>query len=127
MANEKILLVDDDEMIRIIAKQSLEMNGGFDVTVAASGEECLEVAGEVMPSLILMDMFMPGLDGPSAFQKLRENKAFTRIPVVFLTANASEQDTERLINMGAAGVMAKPFQPSELSSQVRKFLPDSSF
>jgi CheY-like chemotaxis protein len=126
MASKKILLVDDDEMIRAIAKQSLETNGGFDVTVAASGEECLEVAGEIMPNLILMDVFMPGLDGPSTFQELRKNKVLTHIPVVFLTANTSEQDTERLIGMGAAGVMAKPFQPSELSSQMRQFLPNSS-
>ena len=126
MASKKILLVDDDEMIRAIAKQSLETNGGFDVTVAASGEECLEVAGEIMPNLILMDVFMPGLDGPSTFQELRKNKVLTHIPVVFLTANTSEQDTERLIGMSAAGVMAKPFQPSELSSQMRRFLPNSS-
>lgn len=96
------------------------------MTVAASGEECLEMAGEVMPNLILMDMLMPGPGGPSAFQELRKTKALTHIPVVFPAANTSEQDTERLINMGAAGIVAKPLQPSELSSQVRQFPPDGS-
>ena len=76
----------------------------------------------MLPNLILMDMFMPGIDGPSAFQKLQENEALAQIPVVFLTANSSAQDAERLEKMGAAGVVTKPFQPSELSSQVRQFL-----
>ncbi len=126
MASEKILLVDDDEMIRTIARMSLEKGGAFEVTVAANGEECLQVAKDVMPNLILMDMFMPGLDGPAAFQKLQENEELAQIPVVFLTANSSDQDAERLKKMGAAGVLTKPFQPSELPSQVRQFLPNGA-
>lgn len=126
MAGEKILLVDDDATIRKIARTSLEKDGAFEVAVATNGEECLQLTEEIMPSLILMDMFMPGFDGPSAFQKLQENKALAQIPVVFLTANSSEQDSNHLKKMGAAGVLTKPFQPSQFSSQVRQFLPNGA-
>lgn len=121
MAGEKILLVDDDETVRTIAKMCLE-KGGFEVAMASSGEECLQMAENSMPRLILMDVFMPGLDGTATFQKLQENEALARVPVVFLTAKSSDQEIERLETMGAAGVLTKPFQPHQLSSQIEQFL-----
>jgi CheY-like chemotaxis protein len=126
----KILVVDDDPDIRRIAALALERLGGFRVLLAASSEEALELAaghgehgkqGEA-PDLVLLDVTMPGMDGPATLGALRANAATAHVPVVFFTATSNDADVARLCALGAVGVIAKPFDIAELSRRVTAFL-----
>jgi CheY-like chemotaxis protein len=110
----RILHVDDDEDIRIITKLTLEAVGGFTVMQCASGQEAIDQAAEFEPDLILLDVMMPGLDGEETFLKLKEVEALKMAPIVFATAKVHEESVTRLFSIGAAGVIAKPFDPLAL-------------
>jgi CheY-like chemotaxis protein len=118
----KILIIDDEDDIRRIAKLALGRIGGMDVADAASGREGLRRAEEDAPDAILLDVMMPGLDGPSTLAALRSNPKTASIPVVFLTAKAMPAETERLRDLGAKDVLTKPFDPLTLAQQVRAAL-----
>jgi CheY-like chemotaxis protein len=128
----KILVVDDDPDIRRVAALALERLGGFRVLLAGSSEEALELAAEhgeqgESPDLVLLDVTMPGMDGPATLSALRANPATARVPVVFFTATSNDADVERLCALGAVGVIAKPFDIADLSRRVRAFLsPDGA-
>jgi CheY-like chemotaxis protein len=117
-----ILLVDDDEMIREVAQLALGLVGGWQVTTASSGEEGLAVAGTISPDAILLDVMMPGLDGPSTFGRLQNDPVTRTIPVVLLTAKVQPAERRRWLELGVAGVLAKPFDPMTLSSQLAELL-----
>ena len=116
----RILLVDDEDDIRTIAEMSLGAVGGFEVVTASSGAAALEIAGRERFDGVLLDVMMPELDGPSTLARLRETGV--DVPVVFLTAKVQASDREALEAAGAAGVIAKPFDPMELPDQVRAIL-----
>lgn len=118
----KVLIIDDEEDIRSIASMSLGILGGIDVIEADGGEEGISKAASENPDAILLDMMMPGLDGPSTLARLQENEATKNIPVVFLTARAMSSEMERLKQMGATGVLTKPFDPTELANQLKQIL-----
>ena len=119
MLIEKVLLVDDDPSIRVVAEICLSRVGNWQVTVAESGKQALEMAAREVPDLILLDVMMPGMDGPTTLQLLR--KIYTG-PVIFITAKTQKQEVERFINLGAAGVISKPFDPMALPSQIEAIL-----
>jgi CheY-like chemotaxis protein len=118
----KILLIEDEDDIRRIAKLSLSRIGGMEVVDAASGIDGVRRAEEERPDAILLDVMMPGLDGPSTLAALRSNPRTASIPVVFLTAKAMPAEMARLRDLGARGVLTKPFDPATLPSQVRAAL-----
>lgn len=118
----KVLIIDDEEDVREIAKMSLNLLGGLDVVEAENGQHGIEVAAENKPDVILLDMNMPILDGPSTLEALRTNEATKDIPVIFLTAKAMTQEIEKLKRMGATGVLTKPFDPTTLATQVQDIL-----
>ena len=118
----KVLIIDDEEDVRRIAALSLTVLGGFDVVEADGGSEGIAKAATEQPDVILLDMMMPGMDGPATLVKLRDDPATTVIPVIFLTARAMSQEVERLKNMGAKGILTKPFDPTELAAQVKQIL-----
>ena len=122
MGGKKILMIDDEEDIRTVARMSLEAVGGFEVLLAASGEEGVEMAAREGPDAILLDVMMPGLDGPSTFRRLRERDGCSEIPVIFLTAKAQRAEVERLKELGPVGVLTKPFDPMKLPDEVRALL-----
>ena len=122
MANEKILMIDDEDDIRTVAQMSLQTVGGFQVVLAAHGEEGLEICKKEKPDLILLDVMMPGLDGPGTLKRLKENPESAHIPVVFLTAKAQQMELNELKTMGAAGVLTKPFDPMKLPDLLREYL-----
>ncbi|MBT3352119.1 MAG: response regulator [Nitrospinaceae bacterium] len=122
MANEKILMIDDEDDIRTVAQMSLQTVGGFQVVLAANGEEGLEICKKEKPDLILLDVMMPGLDGPGTLKRLKENPESAHIPVVFLTAKAQQMELNELKTMGAAGVLTKPFDPMKLPDLLREYL-----
>jgi CheY-like chemotaxis protein len=118
----KVLIIDDEEDIRAVVSLSLNHFGQIDVLEAESGEEGVNKASVEKPDAILLDMTMPVMDGPSTLAALRDNPNTKTIPVIFLTARAMTAEVERLKNMGAAGILTKPFDPETLASQVKNIL-----
>jgi CheY-like chemotaxis protein len=121
--SKRLLLVEDDESIRAIAHMSLERIGGWRVVNARSGEDALRIltAGEVFTAIV-MDVMMPGLDGPAVLRRLQDDGLLADTPVVFLTAKAQRAERERLNVLGAAGVIAKPFDPMTLPAELERLL-----
>jgi CheY-like chemotaxis protein len=116
----KIMLVDDEEDIRTVAEISLCHVGQWEAVVVSSGIEALELAPECQPDLILLDVMMPALDGPSTLKKLRENEATKDIPVIFLTAKVQPNEVSEYLQLGALGVVAKPFDPMLLPDEIKR-------
>jgi CheY-like chemotaxis protein len=116
---ERILHVEDESDIREVARIALEDVGGFKVETAGSGREALRKAEESLPDLVLLDVMMPGMDGPTTFQALRKCPATAAIPVIFMTAKVQSHEVDRYKAMGALGIVAKPFDPMTLADQVR--------
>jgi CheY-like chemotaxis protein len=116
--SRKILLVDDEDDIREVAQMSLEMTAGWEVVTAASGPEALRLAAEEKPDAILLDVMMPGMDGPATARALRASEDTAGIPIILLTAKVQPADRRRFDDLGVAGVLAKPFDPMELAAQV---------
>jgi CheY-like chemotaxis protein len=121
--SRRLLLVDDEGAIREIARVSLERVGDWSVVAVASGREALELveSGESF-DVVVLDVMMPELDGPTTMRRLREGSLPSSVPVVFLTAKLQPADRERLHELGAAGVIAKPFDPMSLSSELDRIL-----
>jgi two-component system OmpR family response regulator len=118
----KLLVVDDDPDIRRIAALALERIGGFQVTLAEDAPSALESAARDPPDLVLLDVSMPGTDGPATLVALRALAATARVPVVFFTAASSDAEVERLMGLGAVGVVPKPFDVAELPRRIRAIL-----
>lgn len=117
-----VLLIDDDPDIRQIGHLSLHVVGGFDVIVAASGAAGVAQAQIQTPDVVLLDMMMPGMDGIATLAELRRLPAMQEIPIVFFTAKVQRTEKERLMALGAAGVIAKPFDPMTLAQDLKKLL-----
>lgn len=118
MSPKRILVIDDEDDIREVASVALETSGDFDVVTAASGLAGLVEANSHRPDVILLDVMMPELDGPSTFLRLRELEATRTIPVIFLTAKVQPNDRRRLADLGALGIISKPFDPMTLAGEV---------
>ena len=122
MPGRRILVVDDEADIRTVAGLALGRVGGMEVSVAASGSEALDLATASPPDAIVLDVMMPGMDGPATFEALRQEPATAAIPVVFLTAKTQAAERERLLALGADGVLAKPFDPMTLAAELAAVL-----
>lgn len=117
-----MLIVDDEEDIREVAQLCLEAVGGWQVCTAQSGSEGLISAECEKPDAILLDMMMPGMDGLSTLEELRANPLTENIPVIFLTAKDNLLDKNKFTQMKVKGIIAKPFDPMNLSEQVAQLL-----
>jgi CheY-like chemotaxis protein len=117
----KILLVDDEADIRLIAEISLANLGGWQVIQASSGPEAIRLVRDERPDLILLDVMMPGMDGPATLQKLREAEDFDT-PVIFMTAKVQRTEVDRLLDLGVRGLIPKPFDPMALPDEIRRIL-----
>ena len=113
-------MVDDDSDIRTVARLSLTAVGGFTVEVCGSGLEALEMAPAFGPDLVLLDVMMPGMDGPTTLLRLRELPALAKTPVIFMTAKVQPQEVAQLKASGALDVLAKPFDPMALPDALRR-------
>jgi two-component system, OmpR family, response regulator len=119
MTIEKVLLVDDEPDIRAVAKIALGAVGGWQVVVCESGTEAIAQAAAEAPDIILLDVMMPEMDGPTTFKKLREQASTASIPIIFLTAKVQPQEIQAYLDLGAVGVINKPFDPMTLATQVK--------
>jgi CheY-like chemotaxis protein len=118
----RILHVDDDPNARRIVELIFTVDPTFTVRSCASGKDALETAANWASDLILSDVMMPGMDGPTMLACLREIPKTAQIPVVFMTARAQTHDLAYFKSLGAAGVIVKPFDPMTLSDLVRGHL-----
>jgi len=114
----RILYVEDEPDIQEVARMALEMVGGYTVQICSSGQEAVEVAPGFAPDLILLDVMMPGMDGPSTLKALREIETLSQTPVAFMTAKVQPNEIQEYIELGAINVIPKPFDPMTLSAQV---------
>ncbi|NVJ93659.1 MAG: response regulator [Methylocystaceae bacterium] len=115
---KKILYVEDEPDIRDIAKLVLEKVGGYEVLAVEGGHEALDKIFEFNPDMVLLDAMMPEMDGPTTFKEIRKIPVYKKTPIAFLTAKLMESDIASFLELGAIGVIAKPFDPMTLSNQV---------
>jgi CheY-like chemotaxis protein len=118
MSPRRVLIVDDENDIREVAQVCLELVGNYEVIAASSGRDGLVQARTSQPDAILLDVMMPGMDGPATLVELRADPATRDIPVVFLTAKTQLSERTNLSELGAAGIITKPFDPLKLPSQL---------
>ncbi len=117
----RVLLVDDESSIRTIVRVNLESDG-IGVIEATDGAEALERVREEQPSIVLLDVMMPDVDGWQVAQRLARDPATREIPVVFLSARAAREDRLRAQELGAVGYVVKPFDPVRIGGVVRDVL-----
>ena len=122
---KQVLLVDDDQNIRTLAQMGLEGLTDWKVELAASGAEAISKATAVKPDLIILDVMMPGMDGPTTLAELRKLEELSTIPVIFMTAKAQTHEVELYQKMGARGIITKPFDPMTLPDDIQGILSKS--
>ena len=119
-----ILIIDDEDDIREVAALSLEATAGWEIITASSGADGIKAAGNPKhrPHAILMDVMMPGMDGPTTFRQMQQNPELSNIPVILLTAKVQGVDQRRFADLGVAGVLFKPFDPLTLAAEISSTL-----
>jgi two-component system, OmpR family, response regulator len=115
-----IACIDDDEDILRVAELTLELMGSFKVTTFAGGPAALAGLAAANPDLVLLDVMMPRMDGPATFEAIKQRDDLKHLPVVFLTAKIQPSERSQYEAMGAAGVLAKPFDPTTLAQEVER-------
>jgi CheY-like chemotaxis protein len=115
----RICCVEDDDDIRRIVRLSLERIGGMTVDLVADPAVAIDSMIAFRPDLVMLDWMMPGIDGPALLRKMREVPETRALPVVFITAKASQRELAELSALGAAGTISKPFAPKDLPDQLR--------
>jgi CheY-like chemotaxis protein len=123
MTDIRILFVDDEPDLREIVDVSLGLDPQFRTRACASGADALVMAARWSPSVILLDVMMPLMDGPTTLANLRKNPVTAHIPVLFLTARTQSAEIEQYVSLGVQGVLSKPFDPMTLAALVRGHLP----
>ena len=123
MTSLSVLYVDDEPDIREVATLSLEIDPDISVTSFDAGGAALAALDDgFRPDIILLDVMMPGMDGPATLNEIRERRSLATTPVVFITARAQAHEQERFRSLGAIGVITKPFDPMTLAGDLRALL-----
>jgi len=117
----RVLYVEDEPDIRELVEFALEEEG-FELNVCVSGADALEQARHDRPDLILLDVMMPGMDGPTTLTRLREMSHLSDTPVIFMTAKVQPPELARYRSLGAIDIIVKPFDAMELAGQLRATL-----
>ena len=117
---KSIMMVEDEPDIQTVAKLALETVGGFQVDICSSGQEAIDKGPSIAPDLILLDVMMPGIDGPTTLQELRKLPELSDTPIIFMTAKVQPQEVASYKEMGAIDVIPKPFDPMKLADTVRE-------
>lgn len=117
---QKIMYVEDEPDIQAVAKLALETVGGFTVKICSSGKEALEEVHGFGPDLVLLDVMMPDMDGPSTLKELQADDSLKGLPVIFMTAKVQPQEIAQYREMGALDVIPKPFDPMNLANSIRE-------
>ena len=115
----RICYVEDDEDIQRIVRVTLERVGKMTVAVVSDPTQAIATFAEFQPDLVMLDWMMPVMDGPTLFRQMKLRPETSSLPVVFITAKASQRDLDELKALGAAGTISKPFSPKDLPDQLR--------
>lgn len=115
----RICYVEDDEDIQRIVRTSLERIGKMTVALVTDPTQAIAAMAEFRPDLVMLDWMMPVMDGPTLFRQMKLRPETSGLPVVFITARASQRDLDELKSLGAAGTISKPFSPKDLPEQLR--------
>lgn len=115
----RILYVDDEEMLRTVTNLALTRIGKFTVELCDSGTKAVDAAKAFKPDLIMLDVMMPVMDGPATLRALQEDPETASIPVIFITAKVQPREIDSFRALGVVDVIAKPFEPMGLAGQVR--------
>ena len=115
----RICYVEDDEDIQRIVRVTLERVGKMTVQVVGDPTLAIDTMAAFRPDLVLLDWMMPKMDGPTLFREMKLRPETSSLPVVFITAKASQHDLNELLKLGAAGAISKPFSPKDLPDQLR--------
>jgi two-component system, OmpR family, response regulator len=118
-----ILCVDDEEDIQDIVKLCLELDDSLAIDICGGGGEAMAFLSRSRPDLILLDVMMPGMDGPATFAAMRQ-QGF-EIPVIFMTARVHGTEVSEYLRLGAIGVIPKPFDPVTLAGEVKRLWSES--
>ena len=118
---KRIAHVDDDDSIRAIVKIALERIGKFELLSCASGAEALHKVPGFAPDMVLLDVMMPGMDGPATLLQLKQKMNLEGVAVVFMTAKVQTAEMEHYKKIGACNVIIKPFDAMQLSQQLRSY------
>ena len=117
---KRILYAEDEADIQAVAKLALEVVGGFELRVCSTGEEAIECVVAFAPDLFLLDVMMPGLDGPDTLKALRALPEMADVPCIFMTAKVQPNEVAEYKDLGALDVIAKPFDPMALSNKINE-------
>jgi two-component system, OmpR family, response regulator len=115
----RVVYVEDEPDIQAIVQIALGAIGGLQVTIFSSGHEAIAKAIDAAPQLFVLDVMMPGLDGPGTLRLLREQPPLKNVPAIFMTAKAQPQEIAALLQQGAIAVVSKPFDPLQLANELR--------
>ena len=115
----RICYVEDDEDIQRIVRMTLERVGKMTVEVVGDPTMAIEAMTAFRPDMVMLDWMMPKMDGPTLFRQMKLRPETSSLPVVFITAKASQHDLDELLKLGAAGAISKPFSPRDLPDQLR--------
>ncbi|CAM2066493.1 Response regulator [Sulfidibacter corallicola] len=118
-ALRRVMYVEDEPDIQLIVRMALEELGDFEVEICSGGSEALARVDQWRPDLILLDVMMPDMDGPTTFRALREKACCRSTPIVFITAKIQRQEIQPYLDLGAADVIQKPFDPLALPQRLR--------
>lgn len=122
MNQKRILLIDDEETIQEVVQMGIEIEAGWQVAIASSGLQGIDLAQDQQPDAILLDVMMPDMDGISTLSNLKANTKTCSIPVIFLTAKTQATEKDQLQSLGVVDVITKPFNSMTLASQIAKIL-----
>ena len=115
----RICYVEDDKDIQRIVRMTLERVGKMTVEIVTDPLRAIDAMKAFRPDLVMLDWMMPGMDGPTLFRKMKQLPETAALPVVFITAKATQRDMEELLALGASGTISKPFSPKDLPDQLR--------
>ena len=121
MANNKVLIVDDDEHIVELIKLYMDKEG-FDTVTANNGKKAVELFKSEAPAIVILDVMMPEMDGYEAIGKMKSNTTLQKIPVIAITAQAMTGDREKCLEAGADGYISKPVNVDELLVLLKKLI-----
>jgi two-component system, OmpR family, response regulator len=121
MSLKHVFYVDDEADILEVAGMCLETVGGLQVTLCNDSAEAHDMILQAKPDLVLLDVMMPGMDGPTVLTHIQADPALADTPVIFMTARVQPEDIEKYMEMGVIGVIEKPFDPMNLSNKIIEF------
>jgi len=118
---KKILYAEDEPDVQTVVELTIQCMSDYEIKICNNGKRLLECVQDYNPDLILLDVMMPEMDGPTTYKNLQADELTQNIPVMFMTAKAQVHEIEKFNNLGSLGVITKPFDPVTLCSEIDNF------